>query len=129
LRFVVLVVVTAWMIARFAGDGSLRRRVVVLFLVVLFGSSVDNGTDVIGMSIVATTQRGLAVLRIRCVVLCLLAGLLALPPLHPGLFKQAPLLGQAFPLLPVFDFILPDQRPWRLTKDILVLAELADPGL
>ena len=59
-------------------------------------------------SVIATRRRVLVVLSIICVVLCLLARLLALATLHSGLLQQASLLCQTLALLPVLDLVLPD---------------------
>jgi hypothetical protein len=79
--------------------------------------------------VVATRRRILVVLSVVGVVLCFLARLLALAPLHPGLFQQPPLLCQTFALLSVLDLVLPDQGHGRMAEDVLVLAEFAYPGL
>lgn len=79
--------------------------------------------------IVAARRRVLVVLSVVGIVLCLLARLLALAPLHPGFLQQPPLLCQTLALLPVLDLVLPDQSHGRMAKYVLVLAEFAYPRL
>lgn len=68
-------------------------------------------------------------LGVVCVVLRLLACLLALPSLHPCFLQQSALLRKSSSLLPVFHLVLPDQGLRRTPKDVFVFAEFADPGL
>ena len=120
-----MMMVTTRMIAATRHRGGSRGIVIIVVVVVVL---LTIQRFVLWSSIVVA--RGVLLrLSVVGIVLCLLARLLALASLHPGLLQQPPLLCQTFALLPVLDLILPDQSHGRMAKYVLVFAEFAYPRL
>jgi hypothetical protein len=103
------------------------REIVVIVVVILVVLRIER--TVVGTRVVATGRGVLSMLGVVRVVLRLLAGLLALAALHPRLLEQTTLLGEPLALLSVLPLVLADQRHGLVAKDVLELAELADPGI
>jgi hypothetical protein len=117
-----VVMMTAWMVARLSRSRGLRRTIVVVVIVVFLLLPVKG--SVIHAPIIATRWWILIVLDI---VLSFLAPLLSFSTLHPSLLQKSSLLCQTLPILSVLPLILPNQCLRRSTKDILVFTELTDP--
>jgi len=121
-----VVMVAAGMVAwSRRGRRGVVRDVIVFVVVVEFVILAIQWCVV--LSVVASRWRGLIV-GVVLGVLVLLARLLPLASLHPGLFKQSTLLGRTLALLPILDLVLPNECERGRAEDVLVLAELADPG-
>ena len=118
-----MVMVTTRMIAATRHRGGSRGIIVIVFIVVVF---LTIKRFVLWSSIVVA--RGVLLrLGVAGIVLRLLVHFLALPALHPSLFKESTFLRQTFAFFPILDLILTYQCFRWSTENVFVLTELADP--
>jgi hypothetical protein len=100
-----VVMMTAWMIAWLSRSRSLGR-VIVIVIVVFLLLSVKR--SIIHAPIITTWRRILIVLDVVCIVLGFLAPFLSLPALHPSFLQETSFFCQALPILSILPLILSD---------------------